>query len=148
MTDLQLELTRLIGRKELTFGCIVYIPETKIYSRRLKEWFWRVHFANALTEYMWVCLDNKNYIPWFNAKKRNVEIIGHPATLSDLHKWMNDSTFNWFQSNRKLTLQWSQKKWSWFIDLETSIVYDSSIGLLDQSESTLQAIINLIKEHA
>ena len=52
MTDLQLELTRLIGSKELTFGCLVEV--TNIFCRLSES------MLNRLTSKYGKCLTQKD----------------------------------------------------------------------------------------
>lgn len=140
MNDLQLELTRLIGEKELTFWCLILIPKSNIYARKNKEWYWYIHFMTSETT-MNACLNNWNYIPSFYFKERNVEIIWHPATLSDLHRFINSKQliFDWTQNSEAIILKDENGL------CEKRIPYDSSKDLLDQSTTTLEALISLIK---
>lgn len=124
LTPLQLELTRLIGKKELSFGC--WIRNTK---------------SRKCFEYHWIEWLQYNEIAWpdliRNAK--HLKIIGHPASETDFKKWMNDNLkmHHWEQ-----LVDWIfivNEKW-----IINRIPYDSSKELLDQSEDTLKQIRDLI----
>ena len=67
-----------------------------------------------------------------------MKVIGHPATLSDLHRWLNDNSYTWEQRHFDIKV---------FYPVNVLINYDSMDDLLDQSESTLGAIINLIERN-
>ena len=101
MTPLQLELTRLIGKKELMFGCT----------------------------------DTLEVGYFHNPEKQIMKIIGHPATLSDFHRWV-------INNNLILTHQDSR-----IYAGDTRILYDSSKDLLDQEEETLKQIVELISSN-
>ena len=75
----------------------------------------------------------------------NAEIIGHPATLTDLHRflWDNfDQEIGWVHNERAIILPPNNP-----CERLRIIPYDSSKELLDQSEETLQQIINLINNN-
>lgn len=75
------------------------------------------------------------------------EIIGHPATLSDLHRWLNRNVFDWLHNANGIHVGdvdgYTIKK----------IEYDSSKDLINenpelcQNEQTVKAIIDLIRSH-
>lgn len=140
MTPLQLELTRLIGKKELTFWCKIYLPETKRYNRKWKEWYWYIHVMTS-DKTMSACLCNWNYIPDFYYEERNTKIIGHPATLSDLHRYVNDKHLQWKQLDDVMYIIPDK-------GATIMIMYNSWKDLLDQDESTLEQIISLIRNYA
>jgi len=130
MTPLQLEITKLIGKKELSFGCKV--------SWKNKEELWN---DDIVTFVNWNDFATK-HTP-IKEKRFSVEIIGHPATLSDLHRWMNENKIirNWYQDRLCLMATGFED------NCIANILYDSSKDLLDQSEETLTQIIELIKSH-
>ena len=76
------------------------------------------------------------------------EIIGHPATLSDLHRWIIQNV----QTTMAPTIYHHEDEIRFYGKTEetaiVSIPYDSSKELLDQSEETLEKIISLINENA
>lgn len=81
MTELQLELTRLIGKKKLSFGLQVI----------LKEWIGvkTVKGVDGFKQFK-VCGNDKDF-----TISDCEEIIGHPATLSDFHRCMNNNRLQW-----------------------------------------------------
>lgn len=101
MTPLQLELTRLIGKKE------TYIEES--------PWSWQQY-------------------------KREREI---PATLSELHRWMNEKIGLGTWHMDALGIFYTTD-WRW--DMVYKIPYDSSKDLLNQDEETLKQIISIINQ--
>lgn len=139
MTDLQLELTKLIGSKELSFGC-------EINARGISWRFLRKE--NLGEEFIFFYSERKNIE---SLQSKFVEIIGHPATLSDLHRWITNKFRYWFRQE--------YNKYSKHIIIrilddsvvrmdnshQKAIKYDSSLDLLDQSEETLKEIIDFIK---
>ena len=144
LTPLAIELTKLIGSKELSFGCLVKSKkwELDLNNRRI-----------CASEYV---KDNEDYeimICYFtyNGTIKKIwwwddfEIIWHPATLSDLHRWMNEQ-------NVQFAMYWEMTGYMRnCISLTPciwpyqKIPYDSSKGLLEQETSTLEQIISLIK---
>jgi len=129
MNDLQLELTKLLGRKELSFGCWI-----KIY--------WELDVIVS----MWSRLDTNTY---GDLSRDNIEeIIGHHATLSDLFRIWNKLEMIiqiWDISNNEQVLIIAYFEW-----LKRKIVkikYLSSKDLLDQDEETLKQIIELISSN-
>lgn len=127
MKNLQLEITTLIGRKNLDFGCYVktiYSPEPERVidvmsnNRICVEWGW--------TEY-----DSTEY-----------EVIGYEADIYDLQRWLNKNIKQptvWFQTSESICIE---------PEMESiiSIPYDSNQSLMNQSKKTLMEIINLITE--
>lgn len=89
----------------------------------------------------------------------NWEIIGHEPTLSDFHKWMNENCKVVWQQESNLSLTgrygWERDGITYYLQEYPSmdnshlvyIPYDSSKSLLNQSEETKAAIIELIKLH-
>ena len=134
MTPLQLELTRLIGKKEWSAWLIVkdnyWIILTLVWEKQF-DWDDDVYFYAP---------EHKEISHWFNNEeytRKKWEIISHPATLSDFHRWMNENVFYWSQWYESFSYD---KNWISY----DNIPYDSSKELLDQSEETLQQIIELI----
>lgn len=126
MNALQIEITKLIGRKNLDFGCYIkttYSPEPERVidvmsnNRICVEW--------GCSEY-----DSTEY-----------EIIGYEADIYDLQRWLN--------KNIKQPTIWFQTADSILIEPEmTSIIsipYDSNKRLLDQDNTVFIEIINFIK---
>lgn len=131
MNDLQLSLTRLIGKKELTFGCLTYRNRlSRIISKDYPQWElsepWNLRY---------ICIDDWEniYTSWLT----DTEIIGHPATLTDLHRWMNKNNI-----------------WEDYFEQDCDFIryngiefqYISSKDLLDQDEETLKQIISIINQ--
>ena len=130
MTPLQLELTRLIGKKELTFGCKVIAEWT------IRTMVWDADYKNYLTSNGSI---EYNYYVYANEDTEFSidEIIGHPATLSDFHRWIM-KTHDFAQSGTYIEIMSGSE----IIEIK----YDSSKNFLDQDEETLKQIISLIKE--
>jgi len=79
---------------------------------------------------------NNNSVIEQTIPEEQFEIVWHPATLSDLHRWMNEKWISWYQEKYK------------FHSEESMIWYDSSKDLLEQSTETLDKIIELIKSNS
>jgi hypothetical protein len=78
----------------------------------------------------------------------NFEIIWHPPTITDLHKWLNDKLDGDWQQNANI-LYIGMQNWGWGeINWTTEILYNSSLSLLDQPEETKLALIELITNHS
>lgn len=130
MTELQLSLTRLLGKKDLSRWCVISFSvddgdgEEERCVETLSEdddGFGILHFYGG-----WV-------------KRGIVEIIGHPATLSDFHRMLASLGIHFRQSEKTIVL--------WSAEFEKVFDYDSSKDLLDQDEPTLKAIISLIQSY-
>lgn len=153
MTDLQSEITKLIGSKELSFGCYVWVKD-KDYEWKplarvvIKKIVWTTSWSgydavdDCISVYIdfWWMFYGWKFKPMVSFSKNKMEIIGHPATLSDLHRFLeNENTFHRFEQNicsiRMIRMD----------DCFNVIPYDASKDLLDQSEETLKQIIDFIK---
>lgn len=141
MTPLQLELTKLIGKQELSLGCIIeYIFDSEPVS----------HIETIIIRTDWDLrkVNELEWNPWVLSKK----IIWHPATLSDLHRWMNENFRYWFEQIHREGenyIVWYKCDHSTvYMDGSHCVVipYDSSKELLEQETSTLEQIISLIKQ--
>ena len=130
LTDLQLELTQLIGSKELSFGCIIQEPNWWYTSKFVRE------IDNEDEEEFFVHDDIGNKFRFIYQRWFDWTIIGHPATLSDFHRWMNENNEPFQHAKDAIRLRFD----NWY----TVIPYDSSKDLLDQDTETLKQIINLI----
>ena len=138
MNELQLELTRLLWKKELSFGCLVKIDKNIhklcFYIYRDREWITKLSYENndSLSNDHWRLITeivNNNTIIW------------HPATLSDFHRWLEENKIRW---DMWYTL--------WFIGISLKnkvilIDWNSSKDLLDQDSEVLKQIIELIKNN-
>lgn len=129
MNNLQLELTRLIGKKDLTFWCLYKSKdEEKIF---IDDWHY-IFCDNEVYRDLWIKEPRK--ICW------EYEIIWHPATLPDFHRWMNENVFHWSQSYE--SIEYDTDWLSYY-----KIPYDSSKDLLDQDSQVLKQIIELINNN-
>ena len=136
MTPLQLELTRLIGKKELTFWCLIEWSGNSSVNKR--------YLQKIDSQYLMGYGDSEKDMHqeafWISELSlRDCEIIGHPATLSDLHSWIL-KTHDFAQSGTYIEIMSGSEI--------LEIKYDSSKDLLDQEEETLKQIISLIKSNA
>lgn len=147
MNNLQLELTSLIGKKKLTLWAIVTVE----LEDETVEWVFIKNIADSDDTGSWyvsffrgITIQNSNdEFEDLECFESDVEIIGHPATLSDFHKWMNDMDLNWSQEPEGLSANIVfNESWDGSFD---EIEYDTSLELLDQEEEILKQIIALIK---
>jgi len=137
MNDIQLELTRLIGEKELTFGCVLK------YNKFDYEWFDYYQFLFTTKDcYGLVSTHSLNKDNEFRSYNDKYEIIGHPATETDFKRWMNGK-YDW-QQTWSCIFFFELKDWN--IEMRT-IEYDSSKELLEQKADTITQIISLIKSN-
>lgn len=130
-----LELTRLIGSKELSFGCIV---ECDMFWR--KEWFVWVWWRK-MTEYwiwVWIYQYDRFDIDWVPN-----EIIWHPCQEYNLRKWADNFWLIVEITNTHLTII----SWKNLNELVLDISYEGTFPLYSQEPTTLTQIINLIKQY-
>lgn len=134
MNELQLELTKLIGSKELTFWCIVNDTDYDTWTA--------VIFRERGREFI-VSRDNDLSKPYLERKTdvEDWEIIGHPPTMVDFYVWCDKKGF-WTTQNLTYLHVFSDDKRFIFIEK-----YDSTKELIEQSDETLNLIINFIKSH-
>jgi hypothetical protein len=131
MTPLQLELTRLIGKKEYGVGLLF----TQAYTDKIET---------MLSEVRW---GNFHAITWdkihFPHTSQITEIIGHPATLSDLHMWINSCNriIDWSQNTEGISV-------TCFLGKIVVLFYDSSKELINQNEKHIKDIVYFIKNHS
>ena len=157
MTPLQLELTKLIGKKELRFGCYL----------RVKKWtHWMdTQFFNTViidTDYVWDLRRYKTRHPLYEVyeeyisfaiEKQELEIIWHPATLSDLHRWLDSKYLYWNMEGSSYSWKITIAMLHWktgqapIASNHNTILYESSKDLLDQDEETLRKIIEFINSN-
>lgn len=117
MTPQQLKLYELLGSKELSVGCMVYFTDPSSYKL----------FTSILANED----DVTNYYCMYREEQ---EIIGHPPTIVDLHRWLNEKSIRWEMQNK-------------YMRIPLVVSYNSSLPLLDQTTETLDAIIELINNH-
>ncbi len=130
MTPTQLELTRLLGSKELTLGCMFKQSYTEGFETVIyKVVGWNFH---SVTE---------RWIAHFPHVSQITEIIGHPATLTDFHRWLVDKCLIFEQRALSFVVKDVE------MNLLLEVSYLSSKPLLDQEEATLSAILNLVKSN-
>ena len=149
MNQQQLILTKLLGKKELSFGCTI----------KCKYIFWELYYARlawAIPKDGWCGYD---YIDEHGNRlnTKQFEIIWHPATLSDFHRWMNKHfKEDWMQDEKEIGYVLKLKEYFDY-DLNTQMIalkptiaiyYDSSKDLLEQSPETLAQIIELITNNS
>lgn len=105
MNEQQLTLTRLLGKKKITFGCIILVDNGKgkelpeiVVERRMRTNNPGHHFNFSEIEILFTDRGNEIIIDFIHED----QIIGHPATLSDLHRWINEKTIQWQQDRNTL----------------------------------------------
>jgi len=151
MNEQQLELTRLIGKKELSFWCYVVNKEMPSFYYKLIT---KVYFPWDTNENRWwVVNTNNNSVIEQTIPEEQFEIVWHTAHLPDFHKWMNEKIkkvsdwhFSQWPDEIRFCLAWRDEIKVFEFDI--TIPYDSSKDLLDQSTETLDKIIELIKSNS
>ena len=139
MNDLQLELTRLIGKKELSFGCLVRLQSTGGTKRLATVLENNTNYSKFLSK--WWILSQNNANRRFKQSWEIIEIIWHPATSVDLYKWAKEKWFDCAKASEVFII-WDKPTPVW-----TEIKYCREKDLLDQEEETLKQIIELIKSY-
>lgn len=112
----------------------------KIFLYRLIA---KVYFPWDTNENRWGVINmHNNSLMQQTIPQELLEVIGHPATLSDLHSWLeNENPYRRF-SQDIATIRVLREDGCFFV-----IPYNSSKYLLDQDEETLKQIIDLIKSN-
>lgn len=150
MKPLALELTRLIGKKELSFGCLVHLErddDNDICT------ILNINWSNTCCWEDWYNILNSIW-NYSNASKTGYdkykwdfkidEIIWHPATLANFIWWIDEKSLLW-----SIDVVWIKiEKDDDFFSNIAIIPYDSNKDLLYQETSTLEQIISLIKSYA
>lgn len=140
MNALQIELIRLLWRKELTFWCYILRGKNDCIYRLFSDD--EISGYNLIEDLSW---DSEGYYFWDieSFDKDEDEILGHKPELSDFHMWMNEKS-----PYGKAFDQDSDYIKFYYFDIrriELLIKYDASKYLLNQDEETLKQIIALIK---
>jgi len=122
MNTTQIELTKLLGKKELTKNC------------KLTWWTVVDDKESVLSN------DGTLFDDW--PEIEDEEIIGLPPPITDFHRWLNEKEIVWSQWKKIIFIDKEK-------DVRTmyEIPYDSSKELLKQSEETLKQIIELISNN-
>lgn len=152
LTPLQLELTKLLGNKELTFGCLVKLKQHRIYC-------WQIPYERIVT-YIWEPIEYlyelkrssvifapefiREYDYELKEEIDSYEIIWAKATLTDFHKWLNEEQLHYVQDALEIQIEWRYGENNDYI----RVPYDSSKSLLEQEESTLEQIKTLITNNS
>lgn len=136
MNALQIELIRLLWRKELTFWCYILKSKNDCIYRLFSDD--EISGYNLIEDLSW---DSEGYYFWDieSFDKDNDEILWHKPELSDFQRWMNSHT-NWFGQTSESDYDEIRP-----MNQNIKIKYDSSKDLVDQDEETLIQIIALIK---
>lgn len=146
-TSIQLEVIKLFGRKELSFGCILLDKEWKTYRKVVWESAW--YGYDVYTEYNIPPLLEATSIEWehqySNNCKDDFEILWHiPHLFPDVARELQKE---WYVLELlKVDTIKSVLKISRF-DIKKDIIisYKKLIPLLEQSEETLTQLISLFK---
>ena len=164
MTPLQLELTRLLWKKTLSFGCEVLINQSFFYmtgcevSDVEEKWDFQVMILYSNIDHIsdeWESSRIEYFYNQEETRKRRVsmtnhwnsrlikEIIGHKPELTDFHRFLNNSeeVFDW--THDKISCHITVWREDNFIDFS----YDSSKDLLEQEEDTMKKMISLVKSN-
>lgn len=141
MNALQLEITRLIWKKEYVL-CSQWI---EIHRTKNKEEAEKImnDGNDKWVKHCELCADY-----WEIPAGNEIDISEEntPATLSDFHRWMNDKWCSYRTSfeQKSFSIEFRGNEDS---EWDTTIPYDSSLWLLEQSEDTLKQIIDLINSN-
>lgn len=133
LSPLQLELTKLIGKKEyILISQWIDIFRTinlEQAENMMNEWNekWR-KYCEECAEINEKPADNEISMDCIDTT---------PATLSDFHRYLNKKHSWWMQNENRIFV----------IEMNKWIPYDSSKDLLDQDEETLKQIVELVKSN-
>lgn len=126
-STLQIEIIKLLGSKELSFGCLIKSPEHESIQKYINNWDWMY-----LVEWKW------SQDCWH---PELCEIIGHLPSSEDLfikaeekgiivRIWSNESTIYWFIGKNETTFR---------------IPYNPKLKPYQQTEETMNQILTLFK---
>lgn len=134
LTPIALELTQLIWRKDLEFGCIYYQPEFDFYHRIWEENPEDGDYPIAMRNW-WRYATIEEI-----ASAKYLQIIGHPVVDTDLFRWAEEKRV--YLNITNFFLVWLSER---LIVWDKEIPYNPKLPLYEQEEDTLLAIINIIK---
>lgn len=140
MNQQQLRLTELLGSKELTFGCVIKNQNDvllKVFKVKPSAMMFILYSDDSKE-----CIAQRDFE---TGKFPEFEIIWHPATLTDFHKWLNENKYEWQHDNKWLVIcKVVEPDPTWYKE----IPYDSSLSLLNQKPEVLQQIIDFITSNS
>lgn len=140
MTPLQIEIIKKFGRKDLSFGCVIYYNISPYIFLDERIWYYTVY-----------CCDSVDWIFWYEEikEKEKVKILWHLPLLEDIFRVAKDKDFDLFQ------VVYHDKMWStesqqgiFAIDnmsKSVRIPYNPTLPLIEQDESTLSQLLSLFK---
>ena len=131
-TPTQLEVIRIFGKKDLSFGCWLFIQNPDWYAQYIEEIDAWNGFTIMSATYGYSVLNDKSDI------LKDWNIIGHIPHLEDVFRvaFDNGKSLEIWKSDEWYSLCFSQYK---------RILYNPDITLIEQSELTLQQLISLFK---
>ena len=101
LTPTQLSLVRLLGKKELTFGCIVKPKNHESFRFKGPDDYASVYKYDEIEGKVWMVWNDgdlgKEELSEFH---EDFEILGHVPTLSDLHRWMKEKGISFYQDSQ------------------------------------------------
>ena len=137
LEGVRLELTKLIWKKWQYIWCLIKDKLNERFYTISNEYEWKIfYYIEPL---------DLPYSRYQFQIESEFETIGHPATLSDFHRWMNERFWNskykksFEQDSNSIEIAISDEKICWAI-----ILYDSSKDFLEQSDEVLIKIRDLI----
>lgn len=141
-SNLQIEIIKLLGSKELLFGCIVSLKkkyENPYFSIDTSDTLSVVHIDNK-----YECLFKLDWIRWvlelWNQWKKYIEILWHLPTLEDLFIKAEEKGITIRIDNETLLIITTKPVLN-----VIEIPYNPKLKPYQQTEETMQELITLFK---
>ena len=129
LEGVRLELTKLIWKKWQYIWCLIKDKLNERFYTISNEYYWKIfYYIEPL---------DLPYSRYQFQIESEFETIGHPATLSDFHKFIWPEWFTQHMGYIKLQGKWSGIK----------LQYDVMKEFLEQDDSVLESIALFIKEN-
>lgn len=143
-TESQLEITRLLWNKELSFWCYIkYTFEEWVYE--LYRYIGEFKDIDGKEKHHFLWEDNVKYILDLSEIGKYIEVIGHLATDVDLKVWLNSKGIRWEQWENSIQVNIVYDEYFWETTSSETVDYDSNKSLIAQPEYNLTQVIALIK---
>lgn len=139
-TTTQLEVIRVFGRKELSFGCIVkWIDVQK--EIQFTEYIWKINEEMSIVSYKGE-YSKYQEVTWID---NNFEILWHIPHLEDVFRVAKEKWWLVNFTTETNELLFYRKDSFWKTTEYKNIAWYKTIPLLEQPESVLIQILNLFK---
>lgn len=129
-TPLQIEIIKKFGRKDLSFGCVIYYNISPYIFLDERIWYYTVY-----------CCDSVDWIFWYEEikEKEKVKILWHLPLLEDIFRVAEEKGI-YVSISPEITRVYKEFWWD-----PIEVVFIPHIPLIDQDESTLSQLLSLFK---